>query len=64
MKSLSSHSILKSAQRLVEGEQQLKETKDPIWISFLKRESNLLLRRTLKVWWQLRFRKYLEVNRS
>jgi len=57
MKSIGSHSILKSAQRLVEGEQKLKETQDPIWIGFLKRESNILLRRTFKVWWQLRFRK-------
>ena len=55
MKNLGSRSILKSAKRLVEGEQELKETKDPIWIGFLKRESNILVRRALKLWFRLRF---------
>ncbi len=31
-------SILTSAERLVEGEDKLKETGDPIWCGFLKRE--------------------------
>ena len=51
----SSHSILKSAKRLVEGEQGLKETEDPLWIAFLKKESNILVRRALKFWFRLRF---------
>ncbi len=40
-----SRSILRSAERLVEGEDKLEETGDPIWIGFLRRESSILLRR-------------------
>ena len=55
MKSLGSRSVLRSAQRLVEGEQELKKTRDPIWIGFLKRESGILLRRAIRVWFRIRF---------
>ena len=54
MKSIG-NSILEAAKRFVDGEQKLKETKDPIWIGFLKRESNILLRRAITLWWRLRF---------
>ena len=50
-------SILTSAERLVEGEDKLKETDDPIWIGFLRRESSILLRRTFRFWLEMRFRK-------
>ena len=50
-------SILTSAERLVEGEDKLKETGDPIWIGFLKRESSILLRRAFRFWLKMRFRK-------
>lgn len=50
-------SILRSAERLAEGEEKLKQTGDPVWIGFLKRESSILLRRAFKFWWRIRFRR-------
>jgi len=50
-------SILRSAQRLAEGEQKLNETGDPVWFGFLKRESSILLRRSFSFWWRIRFRR-------
>jgi len=50
-------SIFRSAERLLEGGKKLEETKDPIWIGFLKRESNILLARAFKFWFKIRFKK-------
>jgi len=49
--------ILRSAERLIEGEDKLEETGDTIWIGFLKRESGILLRRAFRFWLKMRFRK-------
>ena len=48
-------SIFRSAERLLEGEKKLEETRDTIWIGFLKRESGILLARALKFWFKIRF---------
>lgn len=50
-------SIFRSAERLLEGEKKLEETRDTVWIGFLKRESGILLARALKFWFKIRFRK-------
>lgn len=52
-----SKSILESAQRLEESESAYQATGDPVWIGFLKRESSILLRRVLKFWLRVRFRR-------
>jgi len=49
-------SILASAKRLAEAVGKLNDTGDNMWVSFLWRESNILLRRVLKFWWGIRFR--------
>ena len=50
-----SRSIFRSAERLLEGEKKLEETRDTIWIGFLKRESGILLVRAFKFWFKVRF---------
>ena len=57
MKGINAKSVLRSAERLVEGEEHYKETGEPVWILFLKKESSILVRRAVKVWLNLRFRR-------
>jgi len=45
----------RSAERMLEGEEKLEETGDPVWKGFLKRESNILLARAFKFWFKIRF---------
>jgi hypothetical protein len=47
-------SVVRSLQRLVEFSKLLKEYKDPIIYSVLKKESTILLRRTFKLWVDIR----------
>jgi hypothetical protein len=46
--------VVRSLQRLVEFSKLLKEYKDPVIYSALKKESNILLRRTIKLWVDIR----------
>jgi hypothetical protein len=46
--------VVRSLQRLVEFSKLLKEYKDPIIYSALKKESTILLRRTFKLWVDIR----------
>jgi len=48
-------SILKSAKRLAEAEEEYSKKGDHFCLAFLKRESSILLRRVLKFWFRLRF---------
>ena len=55
MKHIPVRSALRSAERLVEAEEQYSKTGDHFWLLFLKRESSILLRRAIKIWLRLRF---------
>ena len=50
-------SIFRSAERLLEGEKKLEETRDTVWIGFIKRESGILLARVIKFWFKIRFKR-------
>lgn len=54
MRSLGTRSLLRSAKRLAEGEQEYEKTKGKFWPAFLKRESTILVRRAVRVWLRLR----------
>ena len=56
MKGIKAKPILRSAKRLVEAENSYNKTGDRVWVSFLKRESSILLRRAIKFWIKLRLR--------
>jgi len=49
--------ITNSAQRLAEGEEKLRETNDPAWLWFLKKESIVLLKRVISFWIKIRLTK-------
>jgi len=49
--------ITNSAQRLAEGEEKLRETNDPAWLWFLKKESTVLLKRVISFWIKIRLTK-------
>ena len=57
MKPIHAKAVLRSAQRLAEGEIYYKASNDPVWLAFLKKESLILLKRAIKVWLRLRFRR-------
>jgi hypothetical protein len=46
-----------SAHRLEDAEGRFHKSGDPVWIGFLKRESGILLRRVIKFWFNIRFRR-------
>lgn len=56
MKDLDSKRLLDSAKRLARGEGNWKESHDTIWLPFLKRETRILLRRSFRAWWRVKFR--------
>jgi len=56
MKKIRARSILRSAQRLVEGADWYEATGTRFWLLFMRRESTILLRRAFKLWLRLRFR--------
>lgn len=47
--------ILKSAQRLAEGEEEYSKKGDHYWLWFLRKESSILLKRVISLWIRLRF---------
>ena len=47
--------VIKSAFRLSKAAKILQETKEPGLFEYIKRESTILVRRAIKLWWQLRF---------
>lgn len=57
MKARRAKTILRSARRLADAAESLEETGDHFWVAFLKRESNILLRRVLKFWVGIRLRR-------
>lgn len=57
MKRINARSVLRSAERLVQAEDKFKETRDPAWLFVLKRESSILVRRAIRAWLRLRFRR-------
>ena len=46
--------ILKSAQRLAEGEEEYSKRGNGYWLWFLRKESTILLRRVISLWVKLR----------
>ena len=46
--------VLDSFKRLEEACRAFHETRDPIWIGFIKRESSYLLRRVFTLWRKVR----------
>ena len=53
------HGVISSAIRLAKAGLDYAETKNPNWIPFLKRESSYLVRRSIELWFRLRFRRKL-----
>ena len=47
--------VIRSAYRISEAAKKLKETQEPGLFDLIKRESTILVRRAIKLWWQLRF---------
>ena len=59
MRPVNTKGILRSAQRLAEAETFYNRAQNDIkrvWLAFLRRESNVLVRRAIKLWLKLRFR--------
>ena len=50
--------ITRSAERLAEGVEKFEETKDPMWLWFLRRESSLLVKRAIKFWVKIRLKRF------
>ncbi len=51
---MDSQKILQSSERLAEGEKEYQQSQDPVWLSFMRKESSLLLRRVVKFWVKIR----------
>jgi len=47
--------VIRSAWRLSEAVKKLQETQEQGLFEFIKRESTILVRRAINLWWQLRF---------
>lgn len=47
--------VIRSAYRLSAAAKRLQETQEPGLFELIKRESTILVRRSIKLWWQLRF---------
>ena len=47
--------VIKSAWRLSQAAKKLQETQEPGLFELIKRESTILVRRAINLWWQLRF---------
>ena len=48
-------SVIKSAYRLAAAAKKLQETQDPAVFEFIKKESSYLVRRSISLWFRLRF---------
>lgn len=53
MKEINAKAIFKSARRIVEGEHYLRRTAAPAWLWFLRKESYILLKRSIRLWSKL-----------
>jgi len=47
--------VIRSAWRLSQATKKLQETQELGLFELIKRESTILVRRSIKLWWQLRF---------
>ncbi len=55
MKDLKTNFLYQSVLRLGKAEKKWQETGDLLLLAFIKRESGVLLRQAIKLWWRLRF---------